>query len=226
MRTQKERDRHHLFNLDSVSSFARDSDIPLPEMKILEDNLTLKEGTEREAFYIEKYKNEGWNVLNKAKAGAIGSLNTNRYTYNKCYDEAKKYTHYKDFVKESNAYYKVSYRNGWIVDYTWLKHSRRKRNYWNYETCMESAKLCTTMQEFSEKYSGAYDKARDNKWLTEYTWLIKKEQKPIGYWDIYENCLNESKKYKSKKELRINNQTCYKKAIKHGWLDEFFPKNK
>ena len=220
MRTQKERDKHHLFVLDSVSSFARDNDIPLPEMRILEDNLTLKEGIEREAFYIEKYKNEGWNVLNKAGAGSIGSLYRNRYTYNKCYDEAKKYTHYRDFVKESRTYYRVAYRNGWIVDYTWLIHFHRKHNYWNYETCMESAKLCTTMKEFTEKYSGAYDKARDNGWLAEYAWLIKKEQKPKGYW-TYERCAEESKKYKTLAEWRMKNQTSYNKARDNGWMKYF-----
>lgn len=220
MRTQKERDKHHLFVLDAVSSFARDNDIPMPEMIILEDNLTLAEGVEKEGWWIEKYRSDGWNVLNKAKAGAIGSLHHINYTYEKCYMEALKYEYYNDFVKNSRAYYRVAYRNGWIVDYTWLiQVFVKKVKAWTYELCVEESKKYSSRNEFSKKSNGAYNMARINGWLDEFVWL-KPQIHPPGYW-TYEKCAEESKKYKTLAEWRMKNQTSYNRARDNGWIKNF-----
>ena len=40
-------------------------------MEIIEDGLTIKQGLEREDYYVQKFKNEGWNVLNKMKTGIV-----------------------------------------------------------------------------------------------------------------------------------------------------------
>lgn len=226
MRIQKERDKHHLFVLDAVSSFARDNDVPMPEMTILEDNLTLAEGVEKEGWWIEKYRSDGWNVLNKAKAGAIGSLHRISYTYEKCYMEALKYEYYNDFVKKSRAYYRVSYRNGWVVDYTWLKQVHFQTvKAWTYELCVEESKKYNSRNEFSKKSNGAYNMARINGWLDEFVWL-KPQIHPAGYW-TYEHCAEESKKYRTLIEWRKKNQTSYNKARDNGWIKEFswFQKN-
>ena len=50
--------------------------------------------------------------------------------------------------------------------------------------------------------------------------------KPNGYWNNYEHCYEEAKKYKTKKQFQMGNSSAYTSAWKHGWLDEFFPKNK
>jgi hypothetical protein len=226
MRTQKERDKHHLFVLDSVSSFARNNDLPLPEMKILEDGLTLEEGVKKEGWWIEKYRSDGWHVLNKAKAGAIGSLHHIKYTYEKCYEEALRYEYYNDFVKNSRAFYRVSYRNGWIVDYTWLKqvHTVNVKN-WTYELCEKESKKYSSRSEFSKRCNGAYNMARINGWLEKFVWL-KRQIHPAGYW-TYEHCAEESKKYRTLAEWRKKNQTSYNKARDSGWIKEFtwFKKN-
>ena len=220
MRTQKERDKHHLFVLDAVSSFARDNDIPMPEMTILEDNLTLAEGVEKEGWWIEKYRSDGWNVLNKAKAGAIGSLHHINYTYEKCYMEALKYEYYNDFVKNSRAYYRVAYRNGWVVDYTWLKQVHFQTvKAWTYELCVEESKKYSSRGEFGKKSNGAYNMARINGWLDEFVWL-KPQIHPPGYW-TYEKCAEESKKYKTLAEWRMKNQTSYNRARDNGWIKDF-----
>ena len=40
-------------------------------MEIIEDGLTIKQGLEREDYYVRKFKEEGWNVLNKMKTGIV-----------------------------------------------------------------------------------------------------------------------------------------------------------
>jgi len=46
-------------------------------------------------------------------------------------------------------------------------------------------------------------------------------RKPNGYW-TYQRCKEESSKYKTRREFRINS-TSYIACVKHKWLDDFFP---
>lgn len=87
MRLQKDRDwshRHaiyidgkfkkHYVKSDAVYNFSTSNGCEIPEMKILEENLTIEEGQEREQYWIEHFKKQGKKVLNKAPAGSIGTL--------------------------------------------------------------------------------------------------------------------------------------------------------
>lgn len=46
------------------------------------------------------------------------------------------------------------------------------------------------------------------------------KRKPSGYWDIKENVIEESKKYKSKSEFQKKCSSAYRKALDNGWLKE------
>ena len=96
---------------------------------------------------------------------------------------------------------------------------------WTYEACYEEAKKYKTLSDFLSNSAGAYHKALKNKWLDSYVWLKRKEVKS-GFWQNYENCYNESKKYKSRSEFQRGSGSAYISSNKNGWLDEFFPKNK
>lgn len=97
---------------------------------------------------------------------------------------------------------------------------------WDKDTCKKEAQLYKNKKEFHKKNAGAYTASLKNEWLTEFfpdsNQPIK--QKPKGYWDIYDNCKKEATKYTTKSNFRINNLVAYRKAIKHKWIDTFFPK--
>lgn len=91
MRLQKDRDwshRHaiyidgkfkkHYVKSDAVYNFSSLNNCEIPEMKILEENLTIEEGQEREKYWIEYFKKQGKKILNKAPAGSIGTLGFKR----------------------------------------------------------------------------------------------------------------------------------------------------
>ncbi len=99
IKLQKERDKQHIFRLDSVYSFAKEHDIAVPEMKILETNLTIKEGAKKEGEWLEKYKQDGWLIINKAKTGSLGGLGKGKWNKETCYEEAKKYKTRREFSK-------------------------------------------------------------------------------------------------------------------------------
>ena len=72
----KDRDYEHIFtDNDPVAKFSKEYKTPIPEIKIIETNLTLAEGLIKEDYYLEYYKNNGYCVLNKARTGlGHGSL--------------------------------------------------------------------------------------------------------------------------------------------------------
>ena len=86
-------------------------------MEIIEDGLTIKQGLEREDYYVQKFKKDGWNVLNKMKTGIVsgsaGNL-TRHWTYETCYEEAKKYKSRKEFCDNAHTAYDVARKNGWL----------------------------------------------------------------------------------------------------------------
>ena len=100
-------------------------------MIILEKKLSLEEGLEKEDYYVNKYREEGWNILNKAKtgkkSGSLGSIGNGKWNRKTCYEEAKKYKTRNEFQKRSNSAYNAARRNGWLDDYTWFINGYRKR---------------------------------------------------------------------------------------------------
>ncbi len=162
----KIRDKEHIYDLDSVSSFAKKHNIAVPQMKILETNLTIKEGAIKEEYWLKRYKENGWVILNKAKTGSIGSIGKGKWNYETCYKEAKKYRTSGEFKKGNQTAYHTSCKNKWIYDYNWF--IKKPKNYWNYETCYEESKKYKTKRDFYYKSNRAYIVAKMNNWLDEW----------------------------------------------------------
>jgi hypothetical protein len=51
--------------------------------------------------------------------------------------------------------------------------------------------------------------------------MAHKEIKPRGYWDDYDNCYNEAKKYTSRTEFKKKSPGACKSARKHKWLNDY-----
>jgi hypothetical protein len=176
----KIRDKEHIWQNDTVSFFCKEHNISIPEMKILEDNLTIEEGTKKECFWIEYYKNKGWILLNKAKGGSLGSLGRIYYTKEKCYEIAKECTYKSEMKYKCDGAYRTALKHGWIKDYTWFENDTnkiisQKLRVWTKEKCMQEALKYESSSEFRKKCCGAYCAARRNGWFDDYTWFKKKK---------------------------------------------------
>lgn len=94
-----------------------------------------------------------------------------------CFEEAKKYKSKAEFCNNSGVAYQVAIRNGWIDDYSWfengIKIRAEKRRKWNRETCFNEAKKYASRGDFANHNKGAYQAARVNGWLDDYTWFKK-----------------------------------------------------
>ena len=162
------------------------------------DNGWLKDYT----WFIEKCKPSGY------------------WTYENCYEEAKKYKSKISFKKGCPGAYNVSYKNKWIDDYTWFERPVSCRKKWYRENCYEEAKRYKTRTDFQYGSCGAYKVAKNNGWLDDYTWFIEK-YKPNGYWDNYEKCYEEAKRYKTRTDFEYGSHSAYKVANKNGWLKDY-----
>ena len=145
------------------------------------------------------------------------------WTYESCYAEAKKYKSRKEYEEYSCSAYNVSLKNGWLDNYIWFEEKMKPKGYWTYERCYEEAKKYKTRKSFQIGCGSAYSNSLKNGWLRDYTWFVN-FRKPRGYYSKYENCLDETKKYKSRNEFKKGCASAYNASRKNGWLDTFFPK--
>ena len=109
-----------------------------------------------------------------------------------CRNEALKYKTRTQFYKGSPGAYYSAKRNGWLNNYDWFVdgnvEASKQRIKWNYESCYALAKTCSKKSEMRSKNGRAFKVARDNGWLSDYTWFmsdydVRHQPKPMrGKW--------------------------------------------
>ncbi len=223
MRNQKLRDYQHLFGDDSVSRFAKSNNVSMPKMKILEENLTLKEGCEREGYWVEKYKSEGWTILNIAKTGSIGGVGK-KWTYSTVRVEAMKYKTKTELRYSSPSAYQKALKYEWINDFDWFEDGNKlaadRDRKWTYEAVRTEAIKYKTRYEFSENSESAYKVALQNNWINDFDWFVSGFNKGRRKW-TYETAKTEAMKYKTRSEFRKNAAGAINAAIEEGWINEY-----
>lgn len=224
MRRQKKRDKEHIFNFeaDKVARYALEHHVPVPPMKILESNLTLEEGLDREDHWRKWYEQQGYTMLNKSATGigkgSLGGISHGKWNRKTCREEAMKYKSSSEFEVNSSGAYAAALRNGWLKEYSWFAVLKQE---WTKQICFDEAKKYKTRGEFSNGSPNAYKKALETGWIDEYTWLHSRQSVPAGYWDNYEHCYEEAKKYKSRRRFLKGCSGAYNKALKNGWLEDY-----
>jgi len=218
------RDRQHRTRQnDTVYKFAKEHDVEIPKIDVIESGLTVVQGAERERYWENYYKDNGFTLLNKQPCGSIGYMAKGKWSKNKCFEEAKKYKTRSEFERNASQAYHKSMENGWIDEMTWMpKIENHPKGFWkNKNNIINEAKKYKSVTEFQKNAGGAFNAARRLKIFDEFTWFNKNNRLPNYYWKNKENCLNEAKKYKSKNEFQKANQSAYWASLKYGYLKEF-----
>lgn len=222
---QKDRiNNHRTSEKDTVFKYAKENGLEVPQMEIIEENITPIEGLEREDYWVNYYKEKGYNVLNKAKtgvgSGSLGAINSGKWNKKTVFEEGKKYKTKKEFSKGCASAYNAARRNGWLSEMG-FEEMRKPNGYWTKEKCYEIAKLYKTRYELKKSSPKAYDAARRNGWLKEMD--FEEVKKPNGYWDVFENVQREAKKCKNRRGFQKSCSRAYLKALKNKWIDILFP---
>lgn len=163
------RDKEHLYGKCTLSNYCKLNNIALPNYKILQDKLDSISAKKMEEHWLNIYKQNGWNMLNIAKCGSLGSYDI--WSIKKVQKEANKYLTRWEFGKNCPSAYNYAIKNK-LIDKLFKNH----------------------------KNGG-----------------IKNNN---NYYSIYENCLNEAKKYNNPTQFTAS--CAYKHIIKHDWKQKIY----
>ena len=109
--------RHYRHMKDTSSSvfehFTKTNIFTLPVR--LTDYLPVDKASILEGEYINKYRENGWIILNKCKSGGIAG-NKIKWSKEKCQEEALKYNSKNEFMKNSNRAYIKSRISKWLPE--------------------------------------------------------------------------------------------------------------
>jgi hypothetical protein len=188
-----------------------------PQFIQLTEYIPVDYAVKLEEDYINKYKNDGWNILNRVKTGSIGSVK--KWNKEKCQEVALKFNNRSEFGDKYYGAYDCARKSGWLNEICSHMISKIKpRNYWTKERCKEEFLKCKTKKELKLKSPTAYTVVLKNKWIDELSEHMI-GRKPNGYW-IKEKCIEEALKLKTWSEFQKKSKTAYQIAYKNGWLDE------
>lgn len=113
---------------------------------------------EKEKDLIQSYKNKGWDILNKNKAGALGS-NTRKWTKEKILKESLKFNKKKDLFRKKPGLIKAAKKLGvWKEATSHMKIERKLK--WTKEEIFNKSDKYSDFKKFREEFGGAYNAAK------------------------------------------------------------------
>ncbi len=221
----KRRDRDHLFSeKEALSIYCIENDIPLPKPIILEKDIDAKTAQKQEKYWIDYYKNNGWEMFNIAKPGSLGRF-TIKWTKPKLQKEADKYETRAEFRKKNPTASNAA-RSKKLMDKLFKNHTNQGRTinpdgYWTKERLQEEANKYETRGEFLKKDRKSYMASYRLNLVDE---LFKNHPNKgyIGKHLDNERLQDEVNKYKTRAEFRKNNAPAYGTAKRRKLLDELF----
>lgn len=177
-----------------------------PTLKLISaDYIYAPDAQKLEACTIEDYKNNGWKLLNKAKAGSLGMCKV-FWTKEKVQNEANKYKSRTEFKTISSKAYTAALRNGWLNEV--CDHMEKTFTDWTLDKVKTIANEYSKLADFQKNSPQAYSAAQRNGWINDVT----KGMERTKDWNE-DDLINEMSKYSSLKEFRINSNSAYVTAV-------------
>lgn len=140
------------------------------------------------------------------------------WTYERCKEEANKYSSKSEFQKGNGTAYAVARKKRWIND--WFGNKINPNNTWTKEKCYEEALKYDTIKDFRAKSAVAYCTACHNKWNKDYTWLKTSKGNSRLIW-TKEKCYEAALGCKTRRELQKKSSKAYQYSMKNGWINDY-----
>jgi len=153
---------------DKVTKYINKTNL-IPKIIQLTDYIDVKEAIKLEEYYVQKYINEEWNILNKNKTGGIGTILI-KWNYNNCKEEALKYNRRTDFKNKCSGAYYTSIKNNWLNEICLHMDIKIKKpsKYWTKEKCQEEALKYNKKIQLLKNNKTVYNKCIKNNWLNDF----------------------------------------------------------
>jgi hypothetical protein len=209
---EKERQIGHSIK-GTVFNYSKETSLIPTFVKITTEYIDSEEAQNLENCTISDYKQKGWKILNKAKAGGLGSC-IRIWTLEKVMDEASKYKTLKEFTRNSPKAYEAAQDNGWLSNIRKILTS--EKIIWTKELAHQEALKYTFMNDFINNSPKAFGSAQHNGWLKDITQHMEKRYKD---W-TKEELQNIANNYKTRTEFSKQEPTAYSAALRNKWLDD------
>ena len=215
-----DRYREHKKSTDVLATYFNNINKPIPKPIVIKDNLTPEEAQYYEDYYRNDYIQKGYNVLNIAATGVgTGSVGgcLVKWTKDACYEEAKKYTKYYDFMILSSSAYSRAREMGYLGDYTWLE----RQNHENHtpESLLEKAKEYEYWEDFSNKY---YDAARYHGVFDQIKEMLPSRIEEYKQTFNFEYCVDIAKQFTKTRDFYTNAPVYYNFCTANDYIKHFY----
>jgi len=157
----KRNDGHFNDKKSTVGNFIKENPTFRYEQEILTDNFVTPDVAKRlEEEYIQKFKNEGWYILNIARSGGLGSGKKIKNEDLKKVTE--KYNNVYDFVRKEPNVTRILCKRGLYKEYTQHMKKRIKEfKLYTEDEILSAAKECSSYKDFILKYrTTMYEQSR------------------------------------------------------------------
>ena len=92
-----------------------------------------------------------------------------KHTFEKCKEEAKKYSYRTEYAQNNKASYGAAARNKWLNDIcNHMIDIKLPHGSLTYDKCKENAALCLTITEFNSRFQTSYNKSREKFWIKDF----------------------------------------------------------
>ena len=193
----------------------------IPEFKLLTSTpIKEEDAPEMEAMWVEEYRDMGYTLLNKVKAGSLGAMKS-KFTYDYFVKMKEGCENREEYSKKIPGWAKsIAVENGWWDELTSDMVKTRKMNgEWNIEDALEEAKNYDCVGHLQKSKSGLLK------------FLVRNDLVKVAYpktfnelllekYNDKEECKKEALKYNNKKDFRLKSSSFYQSSRKNGWLEE------
>jgi hypothetical protein len=170
---------------------------------------------QKEDEWVKKYKQDGWIMLNKAKAGSLGR--TYKWKYEMILKIAQTCKTMKEFNKNIPHWNRKNITEEQLHDMT--KNLTNETTTWTHDNCKEVAIKCRNKSEFQKKYSGAYKYAIRTHIISNFFPHTQNDLKKIEFND-YDKCIEIALKYNKVNDFKREHNGYYRAACNNGWMGE------
>ncbi|UOL51350.1 hypothetical protein [Vibrio phage XZ1] len=169
-----------------------------------------------EKEYIEYYRNNGWIILNRAKAGGLGG-STLKWSLKKLKKDALKYKSRSEWRLNSIGAYSAAHKRGLLDECcAHMESTRKESGYWTIQRIKEDALNYKSRSEWKKKSRGAFAVANQRGMLDECCAHMKPRLMSWSFANLKEDAL----RYKTRNEWRTNSKNAYSAAKRLRLIDE------
>lgn len=214
----KQRNADHLTNPYSQVFKYQQETRQKPELKTLSTFVPWDEASRLETEFEQKYRKDGWKLLNVAKTGGLGGAF--QITDDFIKSEASKYNLLRDFRELSNSAYRAAYKRGKDFFEEVTQHMSRDKYSFSDEELEVLAGMFNTKSEFEHTERNAYKQAiaRGRDFWDRITSHMQKGEK----FDNMDDVIRFAKGFKSREELAQASPAAYQRLRRANMLQDLF----